>query len=67
MTELAQKGFNAIFPVYSTDWFRRHKCDGSPRMKFGISTFFTKEGAEKAFCLAQGLKWTGGCSIDDYC
>ena len=29
--------------------------------------FFTKEGVEKQFCLAQGLEWTGGDSIDDYC
>lgn len=29
--------------------------------------FFTKEGAEKQFTLAQGLEWTGGDSIDDYC
>ena len=29
-------------------------------------TFFTKEGAEKQFTLAQGLEWTGGDSIDDY-
>lgn len=28
---------------------------------------FTKEGAEKQFCLAQGLEWAGGDSIDDYC
>lgn len=32
-----------------------------------IRTFFTKEGAEKEFCLAQGLRWAGGDSIDDYC
>ena len=30
-------------------------------------TFFTKEGAEKQLTLAQGLEWTGGDSIDDYC
>ena len=30
-------------------------------------TFFTNEGAEKQFTLAQGLEWTGGDSIDDYC
>ena len=30
-------------------------------------TLFTKEGAEKQFTLAQGLEWTGGDSIDDYC
>ena len=32
-----------------------------------ISTFFSQEGAEKQFCLARGLEWTGGDSIDDYC
>lgn len=30
-------------------------------------TFFEKAGVEKAFCLARGLEWTGGDSIDDYC
>lgn len=30
-------------------------------------TYFTKEGAEKQLTLAQGLEWTGGDSIDDYC
>jgi len=30
-------------------------------------TFFSIEGAEKQFTLAQGLEWTGGDSIDDYC
>lgn len=32
-----------------------------------LGTFFTQQGAEKQFCLAQGLEWTGGDSIDDYC
>lgn len=32
-----------------------------------LGSFFTKEGAEKNFCLAQGLEWTGGDSIDDFC
>lgn len=32
-----------------------------------IQTFFSKEGAEKQYFLAQGLEWTGGESIDDYC
>jgi hypothetical protein len=32
-----------------------------------LGTFFDKMGAEKYFCLAQGLEWTGGDSIDDYC
>jgi hypothetical protein len=32
-----------------------------------LGTFFSLEGAEKQFTLAQGLEWTGGDSIDDYC
>jgi len=32
-----------------------------------LGTFFEKNGAEKQFILAQGLEWTGGDSIDDYC
>ena len=32
-----------------------------------IRTFFSKSGAEKGFCVARGLEWTGGDSIDDYC
>lgn len=32
-----------------------------------LGTFFTCEGADKYFTLEQGLKWTGGDSIDDYC
>jgi hypothetical protein len=32
-----------------------------------LHNFFTKEGVEKQYCLAQGLEWTGGDSIDDYC
>lgn len=31
-----------------------------------LSSFFSLEGAEKQFCLAQGIEWTGGDSIDDY-
>jgi hypothetical protein len=30
-------------------------------------SFFSKEGAEKQFCIAEGMEWTGGDSIDDYC
>lgn len=30
-------------------------------------SYFTKGGAEKQFCLARGLEWAGGDSIDDYC
>lgn len=32
-----------------------------------LGTFFTQEGAEKQFALAQGIVWLGGDSIDDYC
>lgn len=32
-----------------------------------LGTFFELNGAEKQFCIAQGLEWTGGDSIDDYC
>ncbi len=32
-----------------------------------IQSFFSQEGAEKQYCLAQGLEWSGGDSIDDYC
>ena len=32
-----------------------------------LGSFFSQEGAEKQFCLAQGLEWHGGGSIDDYC
>jgi hypothetical protein len=32
-----------------------------------LGSFFTVEGAEKQFCIAQGLEWTGSDSIDDDC
>ena len=32
-----------------------------------LGSFFTEEGAEKEFVLAQGLIWTGGDTFDDYC
>ena len=32
-----------------------------------LGTFFEKVGVEKQFTLNQGLEWTGGDSIDDYC
>jgi hypothetical protein len=32
-----------------------------------LGTFFTQEGVEKQFCLAQGIEWHDGDSIDDYC
>jgi hypothetical protein len=36
-------------------------------MHTSLHKFFSREGAEKQFTLAQGLEWTGGDSIDDYC
>ena len=32
-----------------------------------LGNFFSQIGAEKHFCLALGLEWTGGDIIDDYC
>jgi hypothetical protein len=32
-----------------------------------LGSFFTKDGAQKEFTLAQGLEWTGGDTLDDYC
>jgi len=32
-----------------------------------LGTFFQKDGVEKQFTLVQGLEWTGGDCIDDYC
>ena len=32
-----------------------------------MGSFFSDQGAEKQFVLAQGLEWHGGNSIDDYC
>lgn len=32
-----------------------------------LGNFFTQVGAEKQFCLAQGLEWSGEDSVDDYC
>lgn len=32
-----------------------------------LGTFFSKDGVDKQFCIAQGKEWLGGDSIDDYC
>lgn len=32
-----------------------------------LGSFFTKDGAEKRFCIKQGLEWTGGDTFDDFC
>lgn len=31
-----------------------------------LGSYFTQQGAEKQYCLAQGLEWFGGDSVDDY-
>ncbi|NDE63870.1 MAG: HNH endonuclease [Chlamydiae bacterium] len=41
--------------------------EGGLYVHASMGKFFTKEGAEKAFCLASGLEWTGGDTFDDYC
>lgn len=48
----------ALMKITYEDGFYIHESQG---------TFFTPEGAEKQFTLAQGLEWTGGDSLDDYC
>jgi hypothetical protein len=32
-----------------------------------LRSFFTREGAEKQYTLAQGLEWTSSDTFDDYC
>jgi hypothetical protein len=32
-----------------------------------LGSYFKKDGAEKYFCLAQGLEWHGGDTFDDFC
>lgn len=32
-----------------------------------LGSFYKREGAEKQFTLAQGLEWTGGDTVDDFC
>jgi hypothetical protein len=49
---------SAIAKVYVRDGKIVHETEG---------TYFSDEGAEKAFTILQGLEWTGGDSIDDYC
>ena len=49
---------SAIAKVYVQDGKIVHETEG---------TYFTSVGAEKAFTILQGLEWTGGDSIDDYC
>ena len=30
-------------------------------------SYFHKDGADKEFCIKQGLEWTGGDTFDDFC
>lgn len=53
----AEKSFALAKIVFENDYYIHES----------LGTFFTYEGAEKQFTLAQGLEWTGGDSIDDYC
>jgi hypothetical protein len=32
-----------------------------------LGSFFSKEGADKVFCVEQGLEWNGGDVFDDFC
>jgi len=41
-------------------------CEGR-FLHSNLHQFFSKNGVRKSFTLAQGLKWTGGDSIDDFC
>lgn len=42
-------------------------CQNDVFVHNSLGTFFEKSGVEKQFTLLQGLEWTGGDSIDDYC
>lgn len=58
-----QRDENAIKPWGVT----RVTYEDSLYVHTSHGTCFEKRGAEKRFCLARGLEWTGGDSIDDYC
>ena len=59
LTELPStiKSFALSEITYENDYFIHES----------VRSFFTIEGAEKHFTLAQGLEWAGEDSIDDYC
>lgn len=58
-----QSGTGALKP-----WsVARVTFEGNLYVHASLGTFFTSEGAEKEFCLARGLEWTGGETFDDYC
>lgn len=57
---------NAEFPI--KPWaIAKITIEDNKYVHESISTFFTYEGAQKVFTIEQGLEWTGGDSIDDYC
>lgn len=57
------KGKNAVKP-----WgLAKITFENGKFVHTSLGNFFSQEGAEKQFCLAQGLEWNGGDSIDDYC
>ncbi len=41
--------------------------DNSMLVHESRGTFFTREGAEKEFTIAQGLPWEGGDTFDNDC
>ncbi len=72
----------AISKDENTLWIMCKSGDGNPIKPYALAeityqndvfvhnslgTFFEKVGAEKQFTLVQGLEWTGGETIDDYC
>jgi predicted transcriptional regulator len=43
------------------------KFENSCFVHNSLGSFFGKDGAEKQLIIAQGLKWTGGATLDDMC
>lgn len=41
--------------------------ENSMFVHINLGSFFTQVGAEKIYCIGQGLEWNGEESIDDYC
>lgn len=62
MTEIAEDSTNIKSYALAKITF-----DNRTFVHEAIRTYFTLDGAEKEFTIAQGLEWTGGDSIDDYC
>ena len=57
---------------YNKEGFKHHAlskiyCIDGKFIHESIGTYFSEEGARKVFTIEQGLEWTGGDSIDDYC